>query len=646
MTAVESLASDFFEAFRPPKKLSLSQWADEYAYLSPESSAEPGRWHTIPYQKGIMDAITDPAIERVTVKKSARVGYTKILNHAIAYHIHQDPCPIMVVQPTEIDAEGFSKEEIAPMIRDTPVLQNLVADVKAKDGSNTILQKMFPGGTLSLVGANAPRGFRRVSRRVVLFDEIDGYPASAGTEGDPIKLGERRSEYYWNRKLIAGSTPLVEETSRVERRFEQSDQRRYFVPCPQCGEFQYLKWGGPDKPYGIKWPEGEPELAYYCCEANGCVIPHAKKRWMVERGEWRATAPGDGRHAGFHIWAAYSYSPNASWGQLAAEFMVAKRDRNELKAFINLVLGETWRDEIQEKIEAAGLRKKAEAYEENVAPKGALVLTAGVDVQANRLECSVYAWGNEEEGWLVAHHVIFGDPERPEVWKQLDDVLKTPVRREGGGEMPILISAVDSSDNTHPVYAYVRDRRRLGVIAVKGQSQRGKPAIGRPTKQDINFRGQVLKWGVDLYPVGTDTIKDTLYARFLLKEHGPKYLHFPLWAPVEFFEQITVERKSLRHDRRGFAIKEWTKPDGKRNEALDCAVYAYAALQLLYTRHHRKTFWQQMEKKLGVERPPPPSADVTPHPENPPPTEERALKPKPARNMMIKRRGKGFVGGW
>ena len=229
-------------AFKPPKKLSLSQWADNFAYLSAESSAEGGRWRTLPYQKGIMDAITDPKVEQVTVMKSARVGYSKILNHIIGYHIHQDPCPIMVVQPTIDDATGYSKEEVSPMLRDTKCLHGLVSDPKAKDGSNTLLQKNFPGGTLSLVGANSARGFRRVSRRIVLFDEVDGYPASAGTEGDQIKLGIRRTEYYWNRKIVAGSTPTIKDFSRIERLFNQTNQMRYFIPCPECGHMQYLRW--------------------------------------------------------------------------------------------------------------------------------------------------------------------------------------------------------------------------------------------------------------------------------------------------------------------------------------------------------------------------------------------------------------------
>ena len=277
MSNIDLLEKKALLAFKPPKKLTLSEWADENAFLSAESSAEGGRWRTLPYQKGMMDAITDPAVEQVTVMKSARVGYSKILNHVIGYHIHQDPAPIMLVQPTIEDAQGYSKEEIAPMLRDTPVLKGLVSEAKAKDGANTILQKQFPGGTLSLVGANSPRGFRRVSRRIVLFDEVDGYPPSAGSEGDQIKLGIRRTEYYWNRKIVSGSTPTVKDFSRIQRMYEQSNAQRFFVPCPHCGHMQYLRWAQ------IKWFDDDASTACYECEKCNEHIPHAKKRWMVER---------------------------------------------------------------------------------------------------------------------------------------------------------------------------------------------------------------------------------------------------------------------------------------------------------------------------------------------------------------------------
>jgi len=592
MAEINSLVLDALEGFRPPEKLTLSQWADKFAFLSAESSAEAGRWHTLPYQRGIMDAVTDPRVEQITVMKSARVGYTKILNHAIAFHIHQDPCPIMLIQPTIEDAQGYSKEEIAPMLRDTPVLAGLVSDAKAKDGANTILQKQFPGGTLSLVGANSPRGFRRVSRRVVLFDEVDGYPPSAGTEGDQIKLGIRRSEYYWNRKIIAGSTPTVKDFSRIERMFAETDQRRYFVPCPDCNHKQYLKWAN------MRWSDNDPSTAAYCCESCGVLIPHSKKRWMVENGEWLATAPGNGRHIGFHIWAAYSYSPNATWPHLVEEFLEAKTNPEALKTWVNTVLGETWEEDYASKIGADALLERCEAYEPDVLPAGALALTAGVDVQDNRLAVSVWGWGRDEEGWLIHHQEIFGDPARAEVWKQLDEVVLREWSHELNKKLRPDVVAIDSGGHmTNEVYQYARERGRQGVVAIKGSSQRGKPPIGKASKVDVSSSGKSLKRGATVYPVGGDTIKTTLFGRLRHNEIGPGFLHFHNETGTEYFEQLTAEKQALRFVK-GFPVREWVKKPSARNEALDCLVYAYAALNLMYQRYDRRTIWDQLERRL------------------------------------------------
>ena len=593
MNNLDRLERATLSAFRPPRKLTLSEWADTYAFLSSESSAEGGRWHTLPYQKGIMDAISSNSVEQVTVMKSARVGYSKILNHVIAYHIHQDPAPIMLVQPTIEDAQGYSKEEIAPMLRDTPCLRGVVSDAKAKDGANTILQKQFPGGTLSLVGANSPRGFRRVSRRVVLFDEVDGYPASAGSEGDQIKLGIRRTEYYWNRKIVAGSTPTVKDFSRVERMFQQTDQRRYFVPCPHCNHMQYLRWPN------ISWTDNDPATAAYKCESCSTLIPHAKKRWMVERGEWRSTAPGNGKHIGFHIWAAYSYSPNASWSNLVEEFLDAKHDAEQLKTFVNTVLGETWEDEYASKIGADSLMERAakETYKQHCPPVEGLALTIGCDVQDDRLSLSVWAWGREEEGWLVDRIKLYGSPSRPEVWKQLDEVLGKPYTNEAGDELRVLSCAIDSGGHhTQEVYHYARERAALGVIAIKGMGQKGKPPLGKASKVDVNFKGKALKKGAQLFPVGVDGVKSLLFGRLKHNDVGPGYLHFYPTITTDYFEELTAEKQILRF-RNGFPERIWVKKSQSPNEALDELNYAYAALHRLYQKFDRRSIWDQLERQ-------------------------------------------------
>jgi len=642
MATVNDLADDFLLALKPPPKLSLSEWADQHFYLSAISSAEAGRWKTIPYQRGIMDALTDPTIEQVWVMKSARVGWTKIINAFAAYHIHQDPCSIMIVQPTIEDAEGYSKEEIAPMIDDVPCLKGLVSDAKARDGSNTTLAKQYPGGTLGIIGANSPRGFRRVSRRVVLFDEVDGYPVGgAGSEGDQIKLGIRRTEYFWNRKIAGGSTPTIKDLSRIERQFEAGDQRRFFVPCPECGRFQYLKWRN------LKWPEGQPHLAYFVCEKNSCIIMHSKKREIIERGEWRATAEGNGKIASFHIWAAYSYSPNASWGVLAEEFLDAKNDRQLLQTFVNTVLGETWEEEYSAKLGAEGLQARAETYEPGVAPDGTLCLVAGVDVQDNRLEITIIGYGKNEESWVVAHNVIFGDPAKSEIWKQLDEVLHRPYRHELGAELKVMAAAIDSGGHfTHEVYQYARERKSRGVVAVKGQSQRGKIAIGKPTKVDINFRGQILKNSLELYPVGVDTIKSVLYGRFKLNELGPGYVHFHGALTPEYFTQLVSEKKIVKYVR-GFPTYEWVLKPGTRNEALDCMVYAYAALQYLYTLYRRDTFFDQLEKSILTQTTIKEAHSVKTNNDNTLPKVETPLQnPRRTSNIMLDRRKGGFISNY
>ena len=595
MATDQELLNVALRFWKPPARLTLSQWADQYAHLSAESSAEAGKWTTLPYQKGVMDAFTDPKIDTVVWMKSARVGATKIFNHLIGYHVHQDPCPIMLCQPTVEDAEGYSKDEIAPMIRDTPVLRGLVSDPKSKDGSNTILSKSFPGGSLGMVGANSARGFRRVSRRVVLFDEVDGYPAST-SEGDQIKLGIRRSEYYWNRKIGIASTPTIKDFSRIERWFLRTDQRRYFVPCPECDHRQVLRWDQ------LKWEPGRPETVTYECENCAHRIPHSQKRWMVERGEWRPTATADAPGLiGFHIWAAYSYSPNATWENLVREFLEVKGNKDQLRTFVNTVLGQTFEEDYAAQMSTDGLMARREPYQSGTCPDGVLLLTAGVDVQGgggsigDRVVVSVWGWGRGEEAWLIWHQEIMGDPTRPEVWGQVDAVLDVGWPTATGMELRIAQMAVDTGGHaTHEAYEFVRQRTNRGVVAIKGMNKRGAVPVSKGNLVDVNARDGVIKRGVKLYMLGTDTIKVTVHGRLRNQEPGPGSIHFGLAADQEYFEQLTAERQQERMVK-GFPVREWVKRAHDRNEALDCLVYAYAALLLIARRYNRATMWDQLE---------------------------------------------------
>jgi phage terminase large subunit GpA-like protein len=446
-------------ALRPPPKLRLSEWADQHFVLSSESSAQAGPWRTLPYQVGLMDAITDPAVEFWTLMKSARIGATKIFNATIGYHIDQDPTTIMVVQPTVEDGQGYSKEEIAPMLSDVPALRGKVSEAKAKDGSNTILHKVFPGGSFNVVGANSPRGFRRVSRRVVLFDEVDGYPPSAGTEGDQVKLGIKRTETYWNRKICRASTPTLAGASRIEAAFLDGDQRRFFVPCPQCGHMDILvfrqpKGDAPQRGHWMAWPAGKPEEAHFVCSRNGCVIEHHQKRAMVGAGEWRAEAPFRG-HASFHIWAAYSFSANATWAQIAKEFVAAEKsgDIEELKTFVNTTLGEVW----QEKGDAPEwepLHRRRELYEIGKVPPDVIVLTAGVDVQKDRLIYEVVGWAADKQNWSIETGVLPGDTASVDgaVWGDRHALLNRTWPGSDRAGWSIRMLAIDSGYNTNTVY--------------------------------------------------------------------------------------------------------------------------------------------------------------------------------------------------
>lgn len=561
-----------------------------------------------------MDACTDPAIERITLKKSARVGYTKILNHLVAYHIHQDPAPILVVQPTIEDAQGWSKDELAPALRDTPVLAELVGENKTRESGNTILKKSYPGGTLSVTGANSARGFRRLTVRLVLFDEVDGYPPSAGDEGDQIALGVRRTDTFWNRKIVIGSTPTVKGISRVDKSFEESDQRYYYVPCPHCGHQHRLEWKN------LQWPEGEPEKAYFVCPENGCVIEHEHKQWMVENGEWRATKPSRG-HAGFHIWAAYSYSPNAAWGKLAAEFLHAKDDPLQLKTFVNTVLGETW-EEQTEKVEHEPLMERREAYVAQV-PAGAYVLTCAVDVQKDRLELEVVGWGTLEESWGVERRTIWGDPTDPAVWRDLDALRESEYVHESGTKLRIAATCIDSGYLQNMVFDYCRKRRGQRLWPTKGLPGEGKPIAPRPKNQRLaqDFRG------VDVVNVGTFEAKHLVYTRLQKTEPGPGYCHFPAEYEQEFFLQLTAERLVTTFER-GVQKREF-RNIRRRNEALDIRVLNLVAVHLL------NPSWGALARQFNWEAP----------------VEEKKAAPpvtpvKQAVRTRVRPRRRSYVRGW
>ncbi|WP_184247328.1 phage terminase large subunit family protein [Paraburkholderia atlantica] len=568
------------ENLLPPPRLTLSQWAERYAVLSRETSAQTGRFRAFGYQRGMLDAVTDPSIEKISVMKSARVGYTKLMDHAVGYFIHQDPSPILVVQPRVEDAESYSKTEIAPMLRDTPVLAAIAGDQKAKNSDQTILAKTFRNGSsLTLVGANSPAGFRRITSRVVMFDEVDAYPVDgAGNEGDQIALGTKRSETFWNRKIVLGSTPTVKGYSRIEKSFNDSDQRRYWVPCPHCGEFQVLEWGGVDTPHGMKWDKDEagngiPATTYYVCKHNGCIINEADKPDMIAAGEWRADKPFNG-HAGFHIWAGYSLFPNASWPNLVAEWLRVKDDPLARQTFINLVLGEPYEDRGERALNEAKLAARTEVWAAEV-PDGVAVLTAAGDVQDDRVEVETVGWGRNEERWSIDHEVFEGDPESDELWDRVDAYLMRQWRRADGRPFKVEAACIDSGGHhTQRVYDFCKARIGRRIWAIKGESARGGarspvwPTKRPSARNKATYRPIII---------GVNAAKDVIRARLHIEEPGPGYMHFPADRDINYFAQLVSER-SVAKLVNGQKFRIWELPPGRANEALDLAVYSYAAL--------------------------------------------------------------------
>lgn len=548
--------------------------------LSAETSAQAGRFRAYAYQIGIMDAVTDPTVSQITVMKSARVGFTKVLDLAIGFYVHQDPSPILMVQPRREDAEDYSSTEIAPMLRDTPVLAEIMGDPKAKNSNQTMLKRIFRNGSsIRFVGANTPDGFRRITARVVLFDEVDGYPkAGAGDEGDQIALGKKRAETFWNRKFIMGSTPTTKGESRIEKAWQQSDQRRFFVPCPDCGERQYLEWGGPDTPHGIKWRRDEngrglPETAYYVCRANGCLIEEAYKAGMVNAGEWRPTNP-EGDHPGFHIWAGYSLHVNATWREIVAEWLRVKDDPLQRKTFFNLVLGEPYEEKGDRALAETKLLSRREVFTAEV-PDGVGVLTFGGDMQDDRAEIEVVGWGRDEESWSVAHEVIEGDPDTATFWDTVDAFLKRRWLRADGRPFTLMAGCIDSGGHhTQRVYDFAKARLGRKIWAIKGESARGgQRSPVWPTKRPsarlkTSFRPVIL---------GVNAAKDVIRSRLHVEEPGPGYMHFPVDRDANYFAQLLAER-SVAKEQAGQRFRVWEQIPGRANEALDCRVYAYGAL--------------------------------------------------------------------
>lgn len=602
-------ASPIATAFReivkpwaPPPRLTVSQWADSNRRLSSESSAKAGRWQTRPYQREPMDEFTNSRVHTIVLMVARQTLKTEVINNCLGYAIDQDPGPTLVVQFRDTDCKRFSKIRLAPMLRDTPCLRNKVADVKSRESSNTFEYKAFPGGHLSLVASGSPGNLAALPIRYLFCDEIDKYPVSAGSSGDPISLAQGRQEEFWNRKTVLACTPTIARSSRIAAAYLESDQREYEPRCPTCGEFQVLRWAQ------VRWNtalprEQQAESARYHCQGCGAAWADADRYRAVWDGRYRATAPFNGI-AGFRVSGLCRIGTRLA--ALVEEFISRKDQPEALKTFVNEQLAELWEEKGEApQDELLYERARRERYERGTVPVGGLFLTAGVDVQKRYLQYEIVAWGRGKESWSIDYGTIEGNPQQPEVWAKLAALLNQGFPHEAGFSMPIAKMAVDSGHATNDVYAWVR-RQGDRAIAVDGRPG-GSVPVAFPSSVDVTVDGRKITNGLKLWPVSTGLLKSELYGWLMLSmpseeelnadvPYPPGFCHFPQYD-VEFFKQLTAEHLVTRLVR-GYPKPEWQKTR-ERNEALDCRVYARAAAYVHGLDKANDEHWSGLERRIA-----------------------------------------------
>lgn len=640
------LAKAWDDGLAADPEMTVAEWADRYRILSSRGgSAEAGPYRTsrTPYLKEILYHLSSVSqVRRVVFKKAAQIGGSEAGVSWVGYIIDQVPGPIMLVQPTVETAMRFSNQRIQPLIDDCPQLAAKVAKVRSRNAANTMLLKEFRGGVLIITGANSAVGLRSMPVRYLMLDEVDAYPFDLEDEGDPVALAEARTRTFSVRsKVLIVSTPKLKGISRICREFEATDQRFYHVPCPHCRHKQVLKFER------MHWQPGRPETVHYQCEkCDGAIREHHKTR-MLAGGEWKATAEcRDPLIRGYHLSALYSPVGWLSWAEIAKHHEAAVEDIERRKTFINTVLGEAFEEEADAVPEWERLYERRESWPYHSVPERGLFLTAGADVQADRIEISVWAWGRGLESWLVEHVVLAGDPGHQPVWQALTEFLDRKWPHVSGKLMELQRLAIDSGGFTQSVYAWVRRQPRSLVLPVRGvpNYDRTTPVSG-PSYIDVLENGKRYRRGIALWTVAVSTFKRELYKFLILPRPtdeefaaGARYpagtVHLPDTVGDEWIKQLVAEQLVIVRTRTGTRT-EW-RALRARNEALDCRNYARAAVWLAGCDRWPEARWRDLELQLGLDPPPP---DPPPAPAAAPPVVSAGLlnrppPPQPRRRMI------------
>lgn len=576
----------------PPQRIPLSAWIESSLRLPEGQTDTPGRVRLWPFQPAIADAMSDPEIERITLVKPTRVGFTTLITGLVGSHIANDPAAIGFYLPTEDDCRQFMVTQMEPVFEATPSLAKVLIKGEDDRGRNTILQRLFAGGAITMLAAKSPRNFRAHNFRIVIFDEADAMEATK--EGNPIDLGSKRSDGFRNRKIVVGSTPIYARTSNVLRSYALSDRRVFEVPCPACGALFQILW-----PH-IVWDEGRPETARCRCPHCKEDIPERYKAAMVGAGSWRAQNPERTGHAGFRLNALVSLLPTRSWAALAEEWLAKHKDPDTRQVFVNTVLAEGW-EEDGEEIQPGSLERMFEDWTLAALPPEVLLLTAGVDVQHDRVEVTILGWGRPiqvpaprggeytlEAMFVAGHFVLWGKPETDAVWEELDGLLGQTWPHPLGGKIKIATTVVDSGNWTDEVYDYCFDRGHKKIFAGKGASGWKRPSVHASESKVKSQSGRSGR----LYIIGVDPLKRRIFTRLQLAGGVRAARDVPERSP-EYIEQLTSERRVLRYVS-GQPKEVFERKRGARAEALDCMVYGWAAREMLTPS------WDALEAGLKV----------------------------------------------